>query len=201
VNSLLTSNPDALERSAAMHTARGRRNLFKSTGPRQDRRRGAPGILNEEGSELVETALTYGILLSLLFGLMQVTLGVYAYHYVSFAAREATRWAIVRGVNCTGLTGCDAANSDIQTHLQNLGYPGINTANLTTTTTWSTQTWDTSGGPGTDTAVLTPCATAPCNVPGNQVKVQVQYDLPLNIPFVPSATIHIKSTSAMMISQ
>jgi Flp pilus assembly protein TadG len=199
VSSLPSARLNVLERSAEMHSARGRRHLFKSTSPKQGR--SASGILSEEGSNLVEAALTYGILLTVLIGLMQITLAVYAYHYVAEAAREATRWAIVRGANCTGLTGCGAANSDIQTYVRNLGYPGITAANLGTTTTWYTQTTDTSVTP--NTVVLSVCGTDPagCNYPGNQVKVHLTYSLPLNIPFVRSATIAITSTSAMMIAQ
>jgi Flp pilus assembly protein TadG len=182
-----------------MHPGCGRRHFFKSTSPKQGP--GASGIFSEEGSELVETALSYGILLTLLIGLMQILLAVYAYHYVSEAARDATRWAIVRGANCTGLTGCGAANSDIQTYLRNQAYPGITAANLTTTTTWYTSAMNTSVTP--NTVVLTACGTAPagCNYPGNQVKVLVTYTFPLNIPFVNSANIAINSTSAMVISQ
>jgi len=189
----------ALAQSDGRNPVRGRRHLFKSTSPKQARRPGAPGILSEEGSNLVETALTIGILMTLLIGLLQITLAAYAYHYVSYAAREATRWAIVRGANCTGLTGCGAANSDIKAYVQNLGYPGIDPANLDTTTTWYTHTID----PTTNTVSLSVCGTDPddCNLPQNQVKVLVTYNLSLNIPFVRSATIPITSTSAMMISQ
>ena len=146
-------------------------------------------------------ALTCGILMTMLIGLLETTLAVYSYHYVSDAAREATRWAVVRGANCTGLAGCDASNSDIQTYVQNLGYPGIQTANLTTTTTWYTATMNTGVTP--NTVVLTSCGTSPggCNYPGNQVKVQVTYNMPLNIPFVPATTVAMTSTSAMVISQ
>jgi Flp pilus assembly protein TadG len=194
------SSFNALGQSAAMHPARGRRQLSKLSSPKRDIRRGS-GILSEDGAELVETALTFSILMMLLIGLIQVTLAVYAFHYVSFAARDATRWAIVRGSNCTGLADCGASNTEIKAHVQNLGYPGIDSANIDTTTTWYTQTWDTGVTP--NTAVLTLCGTAPagCNYPFNQVKVVVTYTLSLNIPFVPSATVPITSTSAMMISQ
>ena len=165
-------------------------------------RRKAGNLLREkDGAQLVETALTMGILMTMLIGLFQITLAVYSYHYVSDAAREATRWAIVRGSNCVGLTACGAANSDIQSYVQNLGYPGITAANLTTTTTWYTATMNTAVTP--NTVVLTSCGTSPggCNYPGNQVRVQVTYNFPVNIPFVPASTLALTSNSAMIISQ
>ncbi|MDR3725622.1 MAG: TadE/TadG family type IV pilus assembly protein [Terracidiphilus sp.] len=191
----------ACEQAAGLNLVRQPRHSFETTRSKQDRKSGFAGILNEEGSELVETALSYGILLTLLVGLLQITLAVYAYHYVSDAAREATRWAMVRGSNCTGLAGCGAGNPDIQAFVQNLGYPGIMASNLATTTHWYTQTMDTNVTP--NTVVLSICGTDPtgCNYVGNQVKVQVTYKLSLNIPFVPNAAIAITSTSAMMIAQ
>lgn len=192
-----------LDRFAGKHRDTfSRLRLWKARRARLAGRRVRRGVRNEEGSQLVEFALTCGILMTFLIGLVQITLAVYAYHYISDAAREATRWAMVRGSACVGLTGCGAGNSAIQTYVRNLGYPGITAANLTTTTTWYTETIDATATP--PTAVLASCGTTPgggCDNPGNQVKVQVTYALPVNIPFVPHANLNITSTSAMVISQ
>jgi Flp pilus assembly protein TadG len=156
---------------------------------------------SEEGAALVETALSFTILMSVLIGLIQVCLALYSFNSVSNAARRATRYAIVRGSACVSLPDCGVANSDIQTYVRNLGLPGINTANLTTSTTWYSVTMNTAVTP--NTAVLTSCGTSPtgCNVPGNQVTVRVSYQFPLNVPFVSSSVLTLRSTSAMMISQ
>jgi Flp pilus assembly protein TadG len=150
---------------------------------------------------LVETALSFSILMMVLIGLCQMSLALYSYNSVSNAARQATRYAVVRGSACVDMPDCGAGNDQIQQYVQNLALPGINTANLTTATTWYTITMNTSVTPST--AVLTTCGTSPsgCNAPGNQVKVQVAYRFSMNIPWVPSSLLTLRSTSAMVISQ
>jgi Flp pilus assembly protein TadG len=150
----------------------------------------ASRIASEDGSALVEMAVSCIVLIMLTFGLMETCLALYSYHFVSEAAREATRYAIVRGSACTGFaSACPAAAADIQSYIQNLGFPGIDASNLTATTTWSAYPAGTSCNP-----------SASCNNPGNLVQVTVQYQFPLSIPFVPQTTLNMSSTSSMVIS-
>lgn len=150
------------------------------------------------GSALVETAFSASLLIVMLIGMMEMTLALYAYLFVSDAAREATRYAIVRGstscVNTPNLPGCDASAADIQNYLQTLGYPALMAGNLTSTTTWLTVS---SGPPATWSS----CTSGTCNAPGNLVEVTVQYAFPLSIPFVPASTLTLSSTSEMVIAQ
>jgi hypothetical protein len=68
---------------------------------------------NQRGSALVEQALVLTILLAVIFGIIDSGRALYTYHFVSQAAREATRWASVRGSTCVGLTGgCPAVRSE-----------------------------------------------------------------------------------------
>lgn len=146
----------------------------------------------EHGSTLVETALSLVVLLTVALGVMEMSLALYTYHFISDAAREGTRYAIVRGSSCpASLSGCPAAGSsvDVQTYVRGLGFPGI-TPNLMTATT----TFPTTG------ASCTPQAT-PCNNPGNLVRVVVVYQFPLSIPFLAARTLRMSSTSQMVISQ
>ncbi len=148
-------------------------------------------IRNEQGSAMVEMALSLVILLTMLFGIMEMSLVLYAYHYISEAAREGTRYAIVRGESCMGFaTACPASSADIQNYVQSLEYPGINPQQMTVTTAWSAY-------PAGGTCV----PSAGCNNPGNQVQVTVNYAYPLAIPFLPATTINMSSTSQMVISQ
>ena len=145
---------------------------------------------DEQGATLVETALSIVILLAFLFGVIETGLALYTYHFIAEAAREGTRYAIVRGSTCTGFgSACPASSSDVQNYVQNLGFPGIDPSKMTVTPTWSAYT---SGSP---------CSPGLCNSPGNQVSVTVQYNFPLSVPFVPAQTIALSSTSAMIISQ
>jgi len=147
----------------------------------------------DEGGSLVEMALVSSITLAMLIGIIQASMAVYTYHYISEAAREGVRYAIVRGSYCTSLTNCNATAAQIQTFVKDLGYPGINsTANMTVTTTWY------SASTNLPTS-WTACA-GQCNDPGNAVKVTVTYNYPFSIPFVQKSTLALSSSSQMVIS-
>jgi Flp pilus assembly protein TadG len=153
------------------------------------------GVCGDEGATLVEFALSCSVLVMMLFGIVEVSLAVYSYDFVSEAARDGARYAIVRGTRCTGMPDCNATSDQIQTHVRSLNYPAIDTSNLTVTATWyqaatapPNMTWST-------------CTATPCNVEGNAVKVVVQYPFQLSIPFWPGATINLSNSSQMVIAQ
>jgi Flp pilus assembly protein TadG len=161
---------------------------YRCRGEADQKRRGVPG---DEGSALVEMAVVSSLLFSMLFGIIELSLALYTYNYVSDAAREGSRYAIVRGSSCSVLTNCNVTSAQIQTYVQNLGYPGMNAANTTVTTTWLSP----SAAPVTWTA----CGST-CNAPGDAVQVKVTYSFKLSIPFVPSSTLSLHSTSMMVIA-
>jgi Flp pilus assembly protein TadG len=138
---------------------------------------------SEEGANLVESALSMAILLSMILGIMEICLALYSYNYVAEAARVGARYAIVRGSSCPG---CIATSDNIQTYVRGLAYPGIN--NATVTAAWP------------DTGSSCTPSSLPCNNPGNNVRVTVTYPFNLNIPFISSTTINMTSTSKMIIS-
>ncbi len=138
------------------------------------------------------------IFFAMLIGSFQMMLVLYTFHFVSDGAREGTRYAIVRGsTSCTNtpnLSHCNATADQIQTYVKGLNYPGINPANLTLTTTWLSAST-------TKPTTWSSCSSGTCNAPGNLVKVVANYSYSLNVPFVPAATLHLTSTSQMVISQ
>jgi Flp pilus assembly protein TadG len=145
----------------------------------------------ETGAAMVEFALASTILLTLVFGVLGMSMALYSYHYVSYAAREGTRYAIVRGSTCpAALSGCPAYGTgvDVQTYLRGFNYPGIKPSALTVTTTWPS-----SSG-------CSPSSN-PCDNPGNLVQVTVSYVFPVAVPFVPLNNLTMTSTSQMVISQ
>jgi Flp pilus assembly protein TadG len=143
---------------------------------------------NSEGQTLVETAVSLTLLFSMVFGLINVGMALYSYNFVAESAREGSRYAMVRGSSCS--SPCTVAtNASVQAYVQSLRYPGLNSSNVTTTTTW----------PDTGSS-CTPSIT-PCNNPGNNVMVKVSYSFPWSIPFVPSRTLTMSSTSEVIISQ
>ena len=127
---------------------------------------------SEEGSALVEFAVITLVLLTLLLGIIDVGRALYAYDYVSYAARQATRFAIVRGSTCSGLSGgCPAGPSDIQTYVQT-NADGIDTSTLTVTSLCMP--------PGASPTSL------PCS-PGIPVQVTIQYGFEFVSPLSPQS--------------
>jgi Flp pilus assembly protein TadG len=147
----------------------------------------------EAGATLAEVAISFSLLVTIMVGLLEFTMALYSYHFVSEVAREASRYAIVRGStscsNTPNLTNCNVTADEVQSWARSLGYPGVNPNNLTVSTTW----------PSSGSSCY-PSAT-PCNNPGNLVRVQVTYAFPLSIPFMTADTIDVGSTSQMVISQ
>ena len=159
------------------------------------------GIASEEGAALVEFALASTIFFLLLFAVFNLSLGFYTFHYVSSAAREASRWAMVRGSTCatySSTTPCPAQESDIANYVKGLAYPGIDSVHhmqVHVFTSWYSTTnskWTSCGEMSGGTL---------CNDPGDQVAVVVSYDFPLSIPFWKQESITVRSTSTQVISQ
>ena len=148
----------------------------------------------EDGSAPLEMALSATILISLVFAIMTVCQAAYSYFYISNAAREATRYAIVRGNDqtgdCTspGYANCIAQTGDIQTYVRNLGFPGIVPSNLAVATTWLKSNGTACGT--TDT----------CKASGNLVQSTTTYTYTLTIPFFPAKTLSMTSKSQMVVS-
>jgi Flp pilus assembly protein TadG len=194
------------------------RSLLSKHAVRTDPKSAAPGsevLRSEEGATLVEIAISVSILFAMLFGFIEVSLALYNYHFVSDAAREGTRFAMVRGSNCTANvsnaycsptanSGTGATNADIQAYIQGLGFPFAK--DLTTSTKWySTST--NSPSPSTP-QTWTACGNQ-CNAPGNMVQVTVTNNYGLPLPKFAGgllgswshSVIRISSTSSMVIAQ
>lgn len=157
-------------------------------------------LAREDGANVVETAISCSVLFAILFGICQMSLALYAYQFTANAARQATRWAMVRGsTSCTNtpsLTSCNATSSNITSYVQGLGFPGITSSNLNVTSSWCKA----SSAPPT---TWTSCSSSPggFNAPGGLVKVVVSYPLSFHIPFSSSQSFSVSSTSQMVISQ
>jgi Flp pilus assembly protein TadG len=159
-------------------------------------------LCDERGSSLVEYAIVVPVLLTFLFGIMDFSRFLYTYHFVSEVAREATRYAVVRGSSYSGTAcastatfACDATSANIQSYVQNLTPPGIIASSVSATATW----------PGTaPTGAAGTCSTANGNnSPGCLVQVVVSYPYKFMLPFLPASasTWTVSSTSAMVILQ
>lgn len=177
----------------------------------------------EDGGSLVEMALVLAfVYLPMLFGIFEVSYGVFVYNYVCNASRQAARYAAVRGLNSctiastfvdcnlnpTGSTNSTPASTSgsqtLQNYIVNARPPGIDPGKLTVTGTWMTQSFNEASG--FSVASWSACSTTdntatPCNLPGYAVQVQVTYNFPLNIPFVGQKTLPITGVAQMMIDE
>jgi Flp pilus assembly protein TadG len=135
----------------------------------------------EEGGALVEFAVTLPVLLTFIFGLMQVCLACYTREMISEAAREATRYAMVRGSTCVTGSGssCTVTAAQVNSFASATGLPNLGGGTMTATTTYP-------GGSET---------------PGSPVQVQVVYAFPFRVPYVPTSTLTMSATSTMYILQ
>ena len=156
------------------------------------------GIRGDEGSNLVELGMAMLIFLPLLLGTIEFSLVFLTYHEMTDAARQAARWAAVRGsTSCTNtpsLPDCDATSADIQSFVQGIGYPGLAPANISVSTSWLTAT-------ATTPTSWSACSAGACNAPGNQVQVTVSYAYPISIPYWKATSVNVSSTAAMVIAQ
>jgi Flp pilus assembly protein TadG len=144
----------------------------------------------ESGSILVEFAFSVAVLLTVVFGIMEASLALYSFHLISEAAREGSRYAMVRGNTCNvNGSSCTATPASIQSYVQSLGYPGIDPAKMSVSTSYAAFPANTTCSPN-----------ANCENAGNLVTVKVVYTFNLNIPFVPSSLLNMTSTSSMVLS-
>jgi Flp pilus assembly protein TadG len=125
----------------------------------------------KRGNTILEGALCLTIFLMILFGIIDFGRMVFAYNFVSYAAREATRYAVVRGT--TNATNAAALTTFVQNEAV-----GLNTTALTVTPTWT-----------------------PDHTPGSTVQVVVSYTFRPIAPYVPVGPFTLSSTSKMLISQ
>lgn len=165
----------------------------------------SPPYPSEEGSGMIEFAFSAVILFILLFGSIGVMMAFYTYEVVNQYARDASRYAIVHGADCsippdfttscsigTGGGAAAPASVALKTYLNHQIFPGINGANLTVTTAYAI-------APGAGQCTTYPATT--CNGPGDQVTVTVSYPYLYNIPFVPRRSFTMNASSTMIISQ
>jgi len=142
---------------------------------------GAGTADGESGQALVEAAIALPIIAAFVFTMIELCLLFYSYNLTSELAREGTRYAIVHGATCETSTNasCTASSSAINSYVKQLSWPNLGGGTITPTTTF----------PDGD------------ENPGSRVKVQVKYDFPLNLPFLPQGTVSMKSTSVMYFIQ
>lgn len=163
----------------------------------------------ESGSSLVEFAMSALLLIGIVVGVVEFGLGMYTYHFLSSAAQQGARFAMVRGhtwsqnatdycstsapPNFTMTYDCEAQGADIQNYVQSLATGGISSSSVTVNTT-SSYVWPGTTPDGTTTG----CSTT--NSQGCMVKVTVSYSFKF-LPFEQLSALSLNATSEGVILQ
>jgi Flp pilus assembly protein TadG len=152
----------------------------------------------ETGSELIEFAICAPLLFSFIFSIIFFSLALYANQFVANVAKDAARFAAVRGstwngaiCSATSSYDCTATSSDVTNFVIGALPPGLSSANLSVSTAW----------PGT-TSTGDPCDTLNgVNSPQCIVTIQVSYLFTFPLPFVKGGAIPMTGKSSMTIEQ
>ena len=176
-----------------------RRNKLLPHSPEQ-----APPVAHPHarGSASVELAFARVVLMTSIFAIMDFSRAMYDYHFISNAAREATRYASVRGSTSCGTWGsCPVAASDVSAYVKGLvptgmfvdSSAGAGTAGyLAVNTTWQ----------GIGIKWERACSRPVTRYPGCIVQIQIQYTSGFTLPYVRTlGTMNLSSTSQFTVSQ
>jgi len=126
----------------------------------------------QAAQSVVEFAMIALVALTLIFGIIQSSLALYAYSFVSYGARCGVRYEMVNGSK----SPTPATNASVQSYVQGLAFP-LDTSQLTVTTTWN-----------------------PDNNPGGTVTVQVTYVFKPLGAFLGSTNITMSSTAQALVT-
>jgi Flp pilus assembly protein TadG len=125
------------------------------------------------GQSAVEFAMAISGMLVLVLAITNFAMAISAYNFVCYSARDATRYAAVRGATSRS----PVSSSDVSSFVTSEA-SGLDTSQLTVATTWT-----------------------PNNQPNSTVAVQVHYSFQFQIPFVTLAAVNLSSNSQLVISQ
>ena len=149
---------------------------------------------SERGSTLIEFGLVIIVLLMFIFGIIDMGRFLFAYHWVANTAREATRFAIVRGANCSSSQGngiygeCPAQIT--QFVQDSAAANSIPQQNLIITPVYN---------PNPTRACLQ-SSDGTFDTPGCVVEVTITYPFKFIFPLLPTGTYNITSSSQMLIT-
>lgn len=166
----------------------------------------------QAGTTLVEFSLVALILMTLMLGVVDFGRALYAYHFCSDEAREATRWAAVNGYTCSddtstsdtggscngvnGMNSGPASDTDISNYVLAHVSQGLDPNRVTVAVSHPTQT----DGPTICTTSVTSYGGPFPNYPGCTVEVKVSYNFNFLSAIVHNGTLTLSSTSEMVIA-
>lgn len=156
-------------------------------------------VRNEHGTALLEFTFSAVVLFMTILGIIDCARALYVYHFISYAAQQGSRYAIVRGAHwgsascsaSTATANCNATATDVQNYVQSLAPPGITASNITVTTTW----------PGTTVTGSATGCTATTDADGCVVRVSVAYSFRFIVPFLPTPGLPFSAASEEVIQE
>jgi Flp pilus assembly protein TadG len=154
-------------------------------------------VKHDAGSSILEFSIALSLLLLCAFGILECSMALYADHFVANAAKEATRYAMVRGSSwssaCSAYSSfsCTASSADVASFVNSIVPPGIDFTKLETTTTW----------PGTDPSGNACDTASGDNSPTCVVSVQVIYSFNFFLPFLPTNALVLTGSSSEVITE
>jgi hypothetical protein len=167
---------------------------------------------SERGASLVEYAFVAILFMTILFGVSGFGHALFVYHHVNNAAKEATRYAAVRGYLCDKnetVPSCAATNSatgnagpttaaDVTAYVASITPQSINAAQFAVSVCGVSGSSACAASAATGPVVCTANVTDPItnaviqaqevNYPGCTVSVQIGYAYQLLFPLLPSVT-------------
>jgi Flp pilus assembly protein TadG len=139
---------------------------------------GQAGPKLRRGTSVTELAVVLPIVLVFVFGAIDFAQVMFAYSTVSEAARAGARYAIVHGAASSLPAGPTANDANVQAVARFYAF-GLNSSNVTVTSTWSLST----------------------NAVGSPVNVTASYPCQLSVGrLVGMSTITVKGSSTMMVA-
>jgi Flp pilus assembly protein TadG len=148
-------------------------------------------LLESDGSELVEFALSASVLFLVIFGIMDGSRLVYAHHFVAEAAAAGVRYSTTHGNSWTAACpdastpDCVASSANVVDYVKKTATVGVSTANITVVPNWTGTTPD-----GTS------CSDAAPNDPGCMITINVSYAFSFTLPFIPHSSMTLKSSAS-----
>jgi Flp pilus assembly protein TadG len=156
-------------------------------------------LSEDAGDSLIEFTLCVTVVLTVVFGIMDISRAVYTEHFVAVVARQAVRYAAVRGSTFAGVScatvstaNCAATAGNVTRFVKNLEPAGTSTANVAVVTTWP-------GQDGSGAVCVNAVKTA--TSPGCVVNVKVTYAYHFFLPFLPKDLMTMASSSSMTIAE
>jgi len=133
-------------------------------------------LRDDQGSAIIEMAVSLALLCTLLFCFMELCLAAYSHDLISELACEGALYAMVRGAACPNTTTptCEVTAAQVNAYVEGIALPNLGGGTITVDTTY-------------------PAGNE--NV-GSTVKVQVSYSFPITMPLVPKSSAISMSTYA-----